>query len=42
MAVVESGRSVPRAADLGRPDMEVIRANETMIRAVVGFVGRAD
>ena len=25
----------------GRPDMEVIRANETMIRAVVVFVGQA-
>ena len=38
---VESGRSVPRAANRGRPDIEVPRANETMIRAVVAFVGRA-
>ena len=38
---VESGRSVPRAADPGRPDMEVARANETTVRAVVVFVGRA-
>ena len=38
---VESGRSVPRAANPGRPDMEGIRANETMMRAVVAFVGRA-
>ena len=38
---VESGRSVPRAANPGRPDMEVGRANETTIRAVAMFVGRA-
>ena len=38
---VENGRSVPRAANPGRPDMEVTRANETTIRAVVVFVGRA-
>ena len=37
----ESGRSVPRAATHGRPDMEGTRANQTMSRAVVGFVGRA-
>ena len=30
-----------RAANLGRPDMEVTGADETMIRAVVVFVGRA-
>ena len=36
---VESGRSVLRAANSGRPDMEATRANETTIRAVVGFVG---
>ena len=36
---VESGRSVPRAASLGRLDMEVTHANETMMRAVVAFVG---
>ena len=33
-------RSVLRAANLGRPDLGVTRANETMIRAVVVFVGR--
>jgi len=38
---VESGRSVPRAADPGRPDMELTRANETTVRAVVAFVGRS-
>ena len=38
---VESGRSVLRAANPGRPDMEATRANETTIRAVVVFVGRA-
>ncbi|MCY4502009.1 MAG: hypothetical protein OXE57_10660 [Alphaproteobacteria bacterium] len=38
---VESGRSVLRAANPGRRDMEVTRVNETMIRAVVVFVGRA-
>ena len=30
-----------RAANLGRADMEVTRADETMIRAVAVFVGRA-
>ena len=38
---VESGRSVLRAANPGRPGMEATRANETTIRAVVSFVGRA-
>ncbi|MCY4431508.1 MAG: hypothetical protein OXC11_14105 [Rhodospirillales bacterium] len=38
---VESGRRVLRAANPGRPDMEVTRATETMIRVVVVFVGRA-
>ena len=38
---VESGRGVMRAANPGRFDMEVARANETTIRAVVVFVGRA-
>ena len=38
---VESGRSVLRAASPGRPDMEVTRANETMIRALAVFVGHA-
>ena len=38
---VESGRSVLRAADPSRPDMELTRANETTIRAVVVFVGQA-
>lgn len=32
---------VPRAANPGRPDMEVSRASKTMMRAVVVFVGRA-
>ena len=36
---VESGRSVLRAANPGRPDMEVTRANETMLRAVAVFIG---
>lgn len=34
LMAVERGRSVPRAADPGRPDMELTRANETMMRAV--------
>ena len=38
---VESGRSVPRAASPDRTDMEMTRADETMIRPVVVFVGRA-
>ena len=29
-----------RAANPGRPDIEVTRANETMIRGEVVFVGR--
>ena len=41
LMAVESGRSVPRAAKPGRPDMELTRANETTIRAVVVFVARA-
>ena len=41
LMAVESGRSVLRAANPGRPDMEVTRANETMVRAVAVFVGRA-
>ena len=41
LMAVESGRSVPQAANPGRPDMEVTRANETTIRTVVEFVGRA-
>ena len=41
LMAVENGRSVLRAASPGRPDMEVTRDNETMIRAVVVFVGRA-
>ncbi|MCY4431370.1 MAG: hypothetical protein OXC11_13395 [Rhodospirillales bacterium] len=39
LMAVESGRSVLRAANPGRPDMEVTRANDTMMRAVVVFVG---
>ena len=38
---VENDRSGLRAANLGFPDIAVTRANETMIRAVVVFVGRA-
>ena len=41
LMAVERGRSVLRAANLGWPDMEVSRANETMLRAVAMFVGRA-
>ena len=41
LMAVESGRSFLRAANPGRLGMEVTRANETMIRAVVVFVGRA-
>ena len=41
LMAVESGRSVVPAANHSRPDMEAIRANETMIRAVVVFIGRA-
>ena len=40
MAVV-NGRSVLRAANPSRPGMEATRANETTVRAVVAFVGRA-
>ena len=36
-----SARSVPRAANSGRPDMELTRADETMVRTVVELVGRA-
>ena len=41
IVAVRCGRTVPRAANPGRPDMEVTRADETMIRAVAVFVGRA-
>ena len=41
LMAAESGRSVLRAANPGQPDMEVTRANETMIRGVVVFLGRA-
>ena len=41
LLAVENGRSVLRAANPGRPDIAVTRANETMMRAVVVFVGRA-
>ena len=41
LMAVANGRSVPRAANPGRPGMEATRANETMLRAVVVFVGRA-
>ena len=35
------GQSCFQVVDLGRPDIVVIRDNETMMRAVVVFVGRA-
>ena len=42
LLAVESGRSVLRAANPGPPEtIAVIRAKETMMRAVVVFVGRA-
>ena len=41
LMAVEGGGSVLRTANLGRSDMEVTRANETMMRAVAVFVGRA-
>ena len=41
LMAVESGRSVLRAANPGRPGMEVTRVSETMMRAVVVFFGRA-
>ena len=41
LMAVESGRSVLQAAKRGKPDMEAIRACETMSRAVAVFVGRA-
>ena len=34
LMAVESGRSVPRAANPGRPDIAVTRADETMMHAV--------
>ena len=41
LKAVENGRSGPRAANFGRHDLGVTRANETMLRAVVVFVRRA-
>ena len=41
LTAVESGRRVLRAANPGRPDMEVTRADKTMIRGVVVFIRRA-
>ena len=41
LMTVENGRSVLRAANPGRPDMEGIRANETMMRAVAVSFERA-
>ena len=41
LMAVEAGGSVLRAANRGRSDMEAARANETMMRALVVFVGRA-
>ena len=40
LMAVEGDRSVLRAANPGRSDIEVIRANETMTRSVAVFVGR--
>lgn len=37
---VEGGRCVPRAVNPDFPDIAVPCANETMLRAVVVFVGR--
>ena len=41
LMAVENGRSVLRAANPVGPDIAVTRANETMIRGVVVFVGQA-
>ena len=41
LMAVESGRSVLQKTIPGRPDMEVTRANETMVRAVAVFGGWA-
>ena len=41
LMTVERGRSVLRAANPDRPDIEVSRAGETMMRAVAVFVRRA-
>ena len=41
LMAVESGWSILRAANPGRPGMEATRANETMMRAVVVSVARA-
>ena len=40
LMAVEGGGSVLRAAGPRRPDIEVTRASETMMRAVAVFVGR--
>ena len=41
LLAVESGRRILRAANPGFPDIAETRANETISRAVVVFVGRA-
>ena len=41
LMAVEDGRSVLRVTNPGRSGMEATRANETMIRAVAVFAGRA-
>ena len=41
LMAVENGRSVLRAANPGRPGIEGTRTSETIVRAVVVFVGRA-
>ena len=42
LMAAESGRSGLPAANPGRPDLKVTRANETMIRGVVVLVGRRE
>ena len=41
LMAVESGWSILRTANPDRPDMEVSRANKTMMRAAAEFAGRA-
>ena len=41
MLAVKDGQCLLRALNAGFPGMEVTRANETMVRAVAVFVGRA-
>ena len=41
LMAVQAGQRVLRAANPGVPDIALTRANETMLRAVVAFVGQA-